>query len=112
MHLQGSTGDLDGGGAGGPGAARRRACGAPAVVGTLGSRLARVEATGQARLQRITRGPAMLVLVLDALSAEDRVLFDGEDLEARADVVERQTGQRPGPGTRLILIVGREDGPE
>jgi hypothetical protein len=54
----------------------------------------------------------MLVLVLDALSAEDRVRFAGADLEARADVVERRTGQRPGPGTRLILVVGREDGPE
>ncbi len=38
------------------------------------------------------------------------MLFDGDDLEARADVVERQTGERPGPGTRLILVVGREDG--
>jgi len=81
------------------------------VVGTLGSRLARMEATAQARLQRITRGPALLVLFLDAILTGDRILFAGEDPEARADVVERQTGERPGPATRLILIVGREDGP-
>ena len=81
------------------------------MVGKLGSRLARVEATEQARLQRLTRGPAVLVLFLDSLSAEDRVRFDGEDPAARAEVVERQTGQRPRPGTRLILVVGREDGP-
>ncbi len=88
-----------------------QACGAAAMVGKLGPRLARVEVTEQARLQRLTRGPAVLVLFLDSLSAEDRVRFDGEDPEARADVVERQTGQRPGPGTRLILVVRREDGP-
>jgi hypothetical protein len=70
-----------------------------------------MEATEQARLQRITRGPAMLVLVLDALSAEDRVRFAGADLEGRADLVERQTGERPSPGTRVILVVGPEDGP-
>jgi hypothetical protein len=81
------------------------------MVGKLGSRLARVKATEHARLHHLTRGPAVLVLFLDAIPAEDRVLFDEEDPEARADVVERQTGQRPGPGTRLILVVGREDGP-
>jgi len=80
-------------------------------VRRLGSRLARVEATEHARQQRVTRGPAFLVLFHDSIPAEDRVRFDGEDPEARADVVERQTGQRPGPGTRLILVVGREDGP-
>jgi hypothetical protein len=80
--------------------------------GTLGSRLARVETTAQARIQQLTRGPTMLVVFLDTLSAEDLVAFEGEHPGARDDVVERRTGQRPGPGTRLIVITTRADGPE
>ena len=82
------------------------------MVGKLGSHLARVKATEHARLHHPTRGPAVLVLFHDSIPAEDRVRFDGENPEARAEVVERKTGQRPGAGTRLILVVGREDGLE
>jgi hypothetical protein len=78
----------------------------------LGSRLARVETTAQARLQQLTRGPAILVVFLDTLPAQDRVAFEGEDPGAKDDVVERQTGQRPGLGTRLIVITTRADGSE
>ncbi len=80
--------------------------------GTLGSRLARVETTAHVRFQQRTRRPAILVVFLDSLSAKDQGAYEGEDPGARDDVVERQTGQRPGPGTRLIVITTRTDGPE
>jgi hypothetical protein len=79
--------------------------------GTLGSRLARGEITVQTRRQQLTRVPTILVVFLDTLSAEDLVAFEGEDPGARADVVERQTRQRPRSGTRLIIITTRADGP-
>ncbi len=50
------------------------------VVGELGSCLAWTDATDRAPLQHQTQGPAVLVLVLDALSAEDRGRFQGRIL--------------------------------
>ena len=85
---------------------------AAVIGGTLGSRLARVETTTQARLQQLMRGPVILVVFPNTLSAEDLVAFEGKDPGARDDVVERQTGQRPGLGTRLIVITTHADGSE
>jgi hypothetical protein len=64
--------------------------------GTLGSRLARVETTTQVRRQQLTRGPAVLVVFLDSLSAKDRVAFEGEDPGTRAgwDGHKRRKGSK------------------
>lgn len=77
----------------------------------LRSRLSRVETQERARLDERLAGPAMLFVDLEAMAPGDQVAFDGDDPEAKAEAVERQTGQRPGRGTRLIVFTLHEDGP-
>jgi hypothetical protein len=40
----------------------------------------------------------------------DRLAFDRDDLGQRDAAIERQTGQRPGPLTRMIVIRRSEGG--
>jgi len=80
-------------------------------VRRLGSRLARMETKERTRLDAHLAGPALLIVDREAMIPADRLAFDGDDPEAKADAVERQTGQRPGRGTRLIVFTLHEDGP-
>lgn len=77
----------------------------------LGSRLARVEAKEQGRLAAWVRGPVMVVVYPDVWPPEDRAAFDGEDALARDAAIERQTGVRLGPRTRIIAIRVDRAGP-
>jgi hypothetical protein len=76
-------------------------------VRALARRVGRIEA----RRPEPGGGPPLLVVYPDAWSEEDRAAFEGADPAARADAIERQTGTRPGPATRLIVVVTRRDGP-
>jgi hypothetical protein len=81
------------------------------MVRRLGSRLARVEATEHARIAERVGGPAMLVVSPDAWPPDDLAAFDGKDAEARDAAIERQTGVRLGPRTRIIAIRVDRTGP-
>ncbi len=80
------------------------------MVRRLATRLARVDNHAQARLAGTRTGPAVLVVNLEAMDPDDQAAIDGTDAEAKADAVERQTGQRLGTGTKLILLAMRRDG--
>jgi hypothetical protein len=47
---------------------------------------------------------AILVVYPDDWPASDRAAFDSGDAERQDTVIERHTGQRPGPFTRLIVF--------
>jgi hypothetical protein len=68
------------------------------------------------RLERRWRpadpSPAFLVVSPGEWPAADRDAFDAGDPAVRDALVERHTGQRPGPYTRLIMLFPRVDGPE
>jgi hypothetical protein len=81
------------------------------VVRRLGSRLTRIEATARVRIAERLSGPAMLVIDPDDWLPEEVAAFDGDDPHARAEVMERQVGVRPGPATRIIAIHVHQDGP-
>lgn len=55
-------------------------------------------------------GPPFLVLYPDDWPDADQAALAGIHRGARADAIERQTGSRPGPATRLNIVVAREDG--
>jgi hypothetical protein len=55
---------------------------------------------------------AILVVFPDDWPESDRAAFEGDDIERRNAAIERQTGQRPGPYTRLMVIRQRADGPQ
>jgi len=80
--------------------------------GTLGSRLARVEATEHGRRAAMLGGPALLLVYPESWPPEELAAFDGDDSEERANVIERQAGVRPGPATRIFAIRVRSDGPQ
>jgi hypothetical protein len=80
-------------------------------VRRLGTRLARVEEQERVRLAELRSGPAMLLVYPDDWPSDDLAAFDGGDPVMRADAVARHTGARPGPGTKLIAIRVRSDGP-
>ena len=81
------------------------------MVRRLGSRLTRIEATERVRITERLGGPAMLVVDPDDWASEEVAAFDSDDPQARAEVMERQVGVRPGPATRIIAIRVRQDGP-
>ena len=81
------------------------------TVRRLGSRLARVEATERARIDALHSGPVMLLVYPDAWPPAYLQVFDGKAAGARAEVVARQTGVRPGPATRILAVRVRRNGP-
>lgn len=78
----------------------------------LDGRVARVEERERGRLAAARSGPAMLLVYPDGWPPEDLAAFDGEDPTARAEAVARHAGARPGPGTRIVAIRVRPDGPQ
>jgi hypothetical protein len=54
----------------------------------------------------------MLVVDPESWPPEEVASFGGDDPHARAEVMERQAGVRPGPATRIIAIRVRSDGPQ
>jgi hypothetical protein len=76
-------------------------------VRALARRVGRIEA----RRPEPEGGPPLLVLFPDDWPEEDRAAFGGTDPAARDDAIERQTGTRPGPATRLLVLLTRRDGP-
>lgn len=80
----------------------------------IAQRLAEVERRVAARQEAL--GPAVLVVVPDDWSPEDRLAYGASsaagDRAARRDLVERHAGKRPGPGTTEIEIRRRDDGPQ
>jgi hypothetical protein len=81
------------------------------VVRRLGSRLTRIEATERVRITERLGGPAMLVVDPDDWPPAEVAAFEGDDPHARAEVMERQVGIRPGPATQIIAIRICQDGP-
>jgi len=79
----------------------------------LQRRVVAMEARAQA--QHSERGPAHLIVMPDAWPEEDRraydELYDSGQVDAWNTLLERQTGQRPGPFTRVIALRLRDDGP-
>lgn len=72
----------------------------------LGRRLAGVAAAEQSRLAA-SAGPALIVVDLAAIGAGDRAAYESSNPVARAEAVERQTGERPGTQTVVIALAMR-----
>jgi hypothetical protein len=79
----------------------------------LKRRVLAMQARAQAR--ELDRGPSHLIVMPDAWPVEEcrayDVLYDQGEYEAWFALLERHTGQRPGPHTRVIALRLREDGP-
>ena len=71
----------------------------------------RLETAARARAAVADPAPGLMVVFPDDWPADDLAAFDGGDDAAWADAVERNTGRRPGPRTRLIALRERPDGP-
>jgi hypothetical protein len=81
------------------------------MVGRLGLRLSRMEATERARLAVRLGGSTLLVVDPESWPPEALAAFDGDDPHTRAEAIERQADVRPGPITQIIAIRVRSDGP-
>lgn len=79
----------------------------------LGRRLRSMEVRAQA--QQAERYPSHLIVMPDAWPEEDHRAFEAlrnsNDEMAWEDLLERNTGKRPGPGTRVIVLRLRQVGP-
>jgi len=62
------------------------------------------------RWRPVDCSPKFLVVWPEDWPETDREAFDGGSV-GRDALIERHTGQRPGPRTRLIVIRRRSDGP-
>jgi hypothetical protein len=57
-------------------------------------------------------GPGLIFVTPQEWPAADRAAFAGDDPIARADAIERNSGQRPGTRTKVISFWERKDGPQ
>ena len=77
----------------------------------VGNRIGRLEAA-RTRREAADPAPGIMILYPDDWPAADRAAFDGGDDAAWGAAVARNTGQRPGPRTRIIALCERPDGPQ
>jgi hypothetical protein len=83
-------------------------------VKALARRIGKVEE--REWLREVDRGPSHLIVSPDDWPEADRraydALADRGEFAAWADLLEKRTGQRPGPRTRVIALRLRADGPQ
>ena len=85
-------------------------------MGRVQRRLSRLEAEERVRAAMRDPSPPFVIVFPDGWPAEEVAAYDAAekagDWAARAAVVARNTGEAPGPRTRVIAIRERPDGPQ
>lgn len=78
----------------------------------VGGRVGRLEGAARARRAAADPAPGLMVVLPDDWPAAGLAAFEAGEEAARREAVARNTGQRPGPRTKVIALRQRADGPQ